>query len=313
MDTLPVELITRISFLACTDGGLTACSLSRVCRFVRAAACPARYYSVSFDGASLLPLRSFLSVYQAEQAGKPRVHHLFISTFPLRGGELTPILHSPEEYTSEVGTLLRTVSAALETLTCIGFRRSIPDLVALGTVFPVLEELTICDMPNPHRLDLHVPDVSRPLFPALRMLHKWNRSIEPWWSAHAPGLTHIRISELLPHDFALGPLPDGSAYHCLKQLILQPRIRDLNVPFRAASFFWNSSSATDRVPLCILPLEQGAHRSTAQFKRCHRTSRRQWVARLEGQPGCWGLPVLDVNAKIPNVLEIVGWKDIVPY
>ncbi|KAI0723805.1 hypothetical protein C8T65DRAFT_627483 [Cerioporus squamosus] len=285
MDTLPVELITRISFLACTDGGMTACSLSLVCSYIRAAARPARYYSLSFHGASLLPLKSFLSIYRAEQVETPqapRVHHLFISTFPLKGGELTPILHSPEEYTSDVGTLLHTVAPALETLACIGFRR-----------LPMLEELTICDMPNPHRLELHAPDVSRPLFPALRMLHKWNRSIEPRWSAHAPALTHIRITELSPHDYSLGPLPDGGAYLCLKQLILQPRVPNRIVPFRAIG-------------------SEGAQGSTAQFKRCHRTLRRQWAARIEGHSGCWDLAALDVNGDIAiaPVLEALGWKDI---
>ena len=228
MDTLPVELITRISFLACVDGGFTACSLSVVCKFIRAASRPARFHTVAFVGASLSPLKMFLSLYREERTNdmdaNPKVQHLFVSTFPLKGGELTPNMLSPEVYTSVVSTLLEMVAPTVKTLTCIGFRRSIPDLATLGIFFPVLEELTICDMPNPHPLNLHLRNVAQPCFPNLRRLHKWNRSIEPRWTVHAPSLTHVRISELLPIDFSLGPLPSGDSAYLCRALFLSRRL-----------------------------------------------------------------------------------------
>ncbi|RPD66574.1 hypothetical protein L226DRAFT_566986 [Lentinus tigrinus ALCF2SS1-7] len=313
MHTLPVELITRIAFLACTDGGLTACSLSLVCRFFRAAARPARFHTVAFDGPSLHPLRTFLSVYREEQTDDPisypKVHHLFISTFPLKGGQLTPNLHAPEAYASEVSTLLDVVAPTLETLACIGFRRSIPDLATLGIIFPALEELTICDIPNPFPLDLHVHDVSRPFFPALRRLHKWNRSIEPRWAAYAPGLTHIRLSELNPIDFPFGPIPSDDTYPSLNQVIVQPRLPYGIITSRVIKISWKPrSEAHTSVTVYIVPVEEGSQRSTAMFKRCCRITRRQWLARVEGHPGCWALPATDIDDEdLSSAPESLGW------
>lgn len=47
---LPAELWTKIAGLACTDGGLTGCSLSLVSRYMHSAAQPARYHSVLING-----------------------------------------------------------------------------------------------------------------------------------------------------------------------------------------------------------------------------------------------------------------------
>ena len=47
MDKLAVELITLISFFACTDGGATGRSLALVSKRINYASRPARFYSVS--------------------------------------------------------------------------------------------------------------------------------------------------------------------------------------------------------------------------------------------------------------------------
>ena len=137
METLPIELVTRISFLACTDGGYTACSLSLVCRFVRIASRPARFYTVAFGDVSICPsrLKTFLSVYREEEINNPdshfKVQHLFMSTFPLKGGELTNAkTHAPGVYTSDIRTLLSLIAPpTVETMTCIGFQVTLPELL----------------------------------------------------------------------------------------------------------------------------------------------------------------------------------------
>lgn len=85
MDTLAFELITLISFFACTDGGQTACALSLVSKHIRAASRPARFYSVALVS-SPAQLAQFLKCYEAERERSPnvivpRVRHLCLSLF----------------------------------------------------------------------------------------------------------------------------------------------------------------------------------------------------------------------------------------
>ena len=46
LDKLAVELLTHISFFACTDGGQTGCNLALVSKRIHYASRPARFYSV---------------------------------------------------------------------------------------------------------------------------------------------------------------------------------------------------------------------------------------------------------------------------
>ena len=46
LDRLAVELLTHISFFACTDGGQTGCNPALVSKRIHYASRPARFYSV---------------------------------------------------------------------------------------------------------------------------------------------------------------------------------------------------------------------------------------------------------------------------
>ena len=104
MDKLPVELLTLIAFFACTDGGPTGCALALVSKHVRAAARPARFFSVCIFG-SPIRIEQFLLCYQAERTraveGLPRVRHLCLSLFG-KGLE-TPDGPSPSQAMPSVG------------------------------------------------------------------------------------------------------------------------------------------------------------------------------------------------------------------
>ncbi|KAI0373488.1 hypothetical protein BV20DRAFT_962649 [Pilatotrama ljubarskyi] len=84
MDSLPQETLRGIFELACTDGGYTGNSLSRVSKAIRAASRMARFHSISLI-ANPRRLASFLALYEREcnldPAERPRVRHLFVA-FP---------------------------------------------------------------------------------------------------------------------------------------------------------------------------------------------------------------------------------------
>ncbi|KAI0672742.1 hypothetical protein C8Q78DRAFT_990161 [Trametes maxima] len=92
MDKVPVELLTLISFYACTDGGQTGCALSLVSRRIREASRPARFYSIALT-TSPAQIQPFLGCLEKERSRsrdmRPRVRHLCLSLFG-RGLETSP-------------------------------------------------------------------------------------------------------------------------------------------------------------------------------------------------------------------------------
>ncbi|KAI0633760.1 hypothetical protein C8Q77DRAFT_1073530 [Trametes polyzona] len=88
MDTLPLEILQNIFELACTDGGLTGCSLSLTSRAIREAARMARFHSVSLV-AYPVRLSSFVELYAREcdpaLGDIPRVAHLHLIIPPSLG------------------------------------------------------------------------------------------------------------------------------------------------------------------------------------------------------------------------------------
>ncbi|KAI0637845.1 hypothetical protein C8Q77DRAFT_394159 [Trametes polyzona] len=84
MDTIPVETLQRIFEFACTDGGSTGNSISRVSKRFRAIGRTTRFQSVLL-AASPRRLQSFVALYEHEcdlsLGDKPRIRHLHI-TFP---------------------------------------------------------------------------------------------------------------------------------------------------------------------------------------------------------------------------------------
>jgi hypothetical protein len=60
MDRLPVEILSPIFKIACTDGGETGCALSKVSRYIREASAPMRYNSIALRVAR--QIRGFLGL-----------------------------------------------------------------------------------------------------------------------------------------------------------------------------------------------------------------------------------------------------------
>ncbi|KAL1945758.1 hypothetical protein VTO73DRAFT_1760 [Trametes versicolor] len=84
MDVLPLETLQQIFELACTDGGITGCTLSLVSKGIRSAARTTRFHSISLVVTSQR-LQSFVDLYKREcepaQDDKPRIRHLHVA-FP---------------------------------------------------------------------------------------------------------------------------------------------------------------------------------------------------------------------------------------
>ncbi|KAH9852768.1 hypothetical protein C2E23DRAFT_149890 [Lenzites betulinus] len=181
MDKLAFELLTSIFLLACTDGGYTACSLSRVCKHIREVSRPLRYHTVVLLG-DPNKLYAFLVQLEDERASlgpdAAQVRHLFLSTKNVEweddilereaamaaislsiddaGAEHEPRGPSPQPeaeaqrtapphtrlgYMSLVSAILRAAAPTLETLVFLPHVFAPP--IDSGIVFPVLRELTL--------------------------------------------------------------------------------------------------------------------------------------------------------------------------
>ncbi|KAI0362644.1 hypothetical protein OH77DRAFT_1389811 [Trametes cingulata] len=228
MDKLAVELLTLISFYACTDGGYTGCSLSLVSRRIRDASRPARFYSVSLV-TSPTQVQQFIDCLQKERARSPdmlpRVRHLILSLFG-KGLETKPSTIPPRQPTSRaeflaslnrrtqhwraaqdnldgqyeltIPTLIRAVAPDLYTFALIQAQWRSSSIVRCS--FPLLREFTLCGG-DPSFLPFAFLPSDRPLYPSLRRLHHilaWTgRDVDfMQWAKHAPNLTHLRVSRL---------------------------------------------------------------------------------------------------------------------
>ena len=232
MDKLAVELITLISFFACTDGGATGRSLALVSKRINYASRPARFYSVSLVD-SATQVEQFFACYQAERAravdNSPRVRHLCISFFGkgLDTAPAEPPVPSPsasptsraqflaalqrraqhqrtaqdnldERYNRVIPSLIRAVAPDLYSLALIQAQWRSASVVRCQ--FPCLEELTLVGG-DPNFLPFSFVPSDRPLYPALKRLHHIlslvNKDVDLMqWAHHAPNLTHLRMSRL---------------------------------------------------------------------------------------------------------------------
>ena len=220
MDSLPVELIARIAFFACTDGGFTGASLSIVSKRIRNATHCARFLSIFLSSPE--HFAEFLNTYLAQRHRIPevipQVRHLFLSLLPIEGEPIYrfPPLHPPlflreydrylhrlgalgEEYGATVCALVQTLAPALESFTFV--RREWNHVPQLHCAFPRLRELTLVDGAPEFLRIADVPQGRVPLFPALERLHTvecfYARPVDlRQWAPHAPALTHVRISGL---------------------------------------------------------------------------------------------------------------------
>ena len=225
MDSLPVELITKIAFLACTDGGRTGSALSAVSKRIRDTSHPARYFTVSLASC---PERfdAFINTYESQRSRipqtTPRVSHLFLSLLPVEGEPMYRVPPLPfeqmfhaydkylaslhtlgETYGPTLGRIIRALAPDLETLTFV--RGEWKGVGAVHCAFPRLRELTLVDAcPEFLRIE-DAPPSQAPVFPALARLHTvehfYARPLDfRLWAPHAPRLTHLRCSGIHHHN-----------------------------------------------------------------------------------------------------------------
>lgn len=230
MNKLAVELLTHISYFACTDGGKTGCSLSLVSKHIHYASRPARFYSVSLIK-SAAQIELFLQTYQRERRRStdtiPRVRHLCLSFFGRGITTAPPAPPTPsskptsreeflasqksraqfwrtaqfwldEQYNRVVPELVRIIAPDLETLALIQTQWRCS--TAVKCHFPRLRELTLVGG-DPTFIPFSTALDDRPLYPALQRLHHVpslvNRGIDFFlWAKHAPNLTHLRLSRM---------------------------------------------------------------------------------------------------------------------
>ena len=220
MDRIPLETLHQIFELAYTDGGYTGCSLALTSKFIREAAESTRFYSVVLV-AETKRLDALIALYQKcldAEGARPRTVHLHISFASKVNthwiGESTEEEEWDEESEDEdepapppegsliaaqpppLQQLLGLVSEDLQSLViCKNTYKAINPLFECA--FPSLRELTLafhtspCKLTAPH-------SKAMPMFPALTHLHivapDWSSPLLPTWIAHAPRVTHLRIS-----------------------------------------------------------------------------------------------------------------------
>ncbi|EIW51741.1 uncharacterized protein TRAVEDRAFT_75540 [Trametes versicolor FP-101664 SS1] len=208
MDKLAVELLTLISFYACTDGGPTGCSLSLVSRRIREVSRPARFFSVSLM-TSPTQIEQFLECLQNERARAtdmlPRVRHLCLSLFGNGTATTTstlpaspsPSMPAPvgpprsrveflaaqrrraqqwhtgqdtldEQYGRIIPALIRAVAPDVHTFAFLQAQWRSTSVIRC--VFPNLRELTLVGG-DPSFQPFAFVSSDKPLYPALKRLH----------------------------------------------------------------------------------------------------------------------------------------------
>ena len=233
MDKLAVELLTLISFFACTDGGRTGCSLALVSKRMNYASRPARFYSVSLIN-SATQIEQFLACYEAERARAkdmiPRVRHLCVSLFGKgldASNASSAAMQGPpksraeflawsqrraqtwrsaqdnmdEQFNRVIPALMRAVSPDLRSLALM--QAQWRSAMVVRCTFPCLEELNLVGG-DPSFMPFEFLPSDRPVYPALKRLHHIfslvNKDVDFLkWAQHAPNLTHLRVSRLDHH------------------------------------------------------------------------------------------------------------------
>lgn len=199
MDQCPSELWTRIFGLACTDGGLTGCSVALVSHYFREAVLPVQLSSVSLCGTK--KMSAFADLLEQREPAHRRVRHLLLSsasgshrTTPPNNVNDADGADGADEADNVDVVLLRILAAVapdLLTLTSTLPHRTITEHNTLTATFPLLTELTMYG-----GLFYPAPSTERAhdYFPSLRYL-----SIPPSYNVlhlytlRAPKLTHLRL------------------------------------------------------------------------------------------------------------------------
>ncbi|RPD66249.1 hypothetical protein L226DRAFT_530354 [Lentinus tigrinus ALCF2SS1-7] len=236
MDRLAVELLQQIFLLACTDGGFTGASLSRVSKHIRDVSRPVRFHSIALLAPFPDKIEQFASCYVQQRAlchgATPKVRHLLVASAirqadparvvlkPSPDGDATKYspdanvikkqreasLREQRKFASDVAALLQLLAPDLVSLTLVHCHRygkpemRLPDTIEVPGGFPLLQEFTIAGI-QPKFTSPECPSGS--LYPSLERLHLSLVALSGCpdlnivaWGENAPKLTHLRISNV---------------------------------------------------------------------------------------------------------------------
>ncbi|PIL24417.1 hypothetical protein GSI_14171 [Ganoderma sinense ZZ0214-1] len=214
-----------------------------------------------------------------------------------------------EGFSHVVPALIRAVAPDLRSLTFVQARWRVTGSVP-QCCFAHLRELTLVggDMTF---LPFALARDGRPQFPSLRRLHH-NLAFAGAglsfleWAAHAPNLTHLRVSRLDSHprvivdtlDQVIGDHAAEEYFPHLQHVTIQPNSApvpsnsnvDAFVEFREFLEYLERLKERAKAPVVVLPpVEQSIiYPGVDRRLVCLRRLKRQWMERLEGEgPGCW--------------------------
>ena len=236
MDRLAVELLEQIFLLACTDGGFTGASLSRVSKHIRAVSRAARFHTIALLSPFPGKLEQFACCYVQERAlslgATPKVRHLLVASAirqtdsarvvlkPSPDGDASKYLPDVNDvkkqreasqrelrkFHMDVAALLQLLAPDLLSLTLVHCHRygkpemRFPDTIEVPGGFPLLQELTIAGI-QPRFTSPECPSGS--LYPSLERLHLSLVALSGCpdlnivaWGDNAPKLAHLRISNV---------------------------------------------------------------------------------------------------------------------
>ncbi|KAJ3552518.1 hypothetical protein NM688_g4111 [Phlebia brevispora] len=287
MDRCPAEVWTHIFGLACTDGGVTGCSLSEVSRYFREAVLPVQLDSVALTGGH--KMARFASLLHQRESTHRHVRHLYLS----RG-------NSPSrQNNTHVYRILTTVAPDLLTLTSTLSQRRISKESVLCIPFPLLLELSVHGhFTNPDESDEAKMQERLPSLRYLHVLSSCNNATV--YTSRAPMLTHLRLSEMFGVDVSLaeslqGCLSGTTSHNqpspfspTIQKIILQhsgPIARlKAGVGIAGNAFHLDSSLRT------LLDADKDSKFTLLKDDRAleyRRNSRKDWEDRITGGLGCW--------------------------
>ena len=307
MDQCPSEVWAYIFELACTDGGVTGCSITLVSRYFREIVLPVQLYSVALRGATKMV--AFAKLLEQRSPAHRRVRHLFLAN----NGHSIPensVLHI-RDLNDILFWILTTLAPDLLTLASTLHENAVTKSSVLSISFPCLTELTL----NGYLL---YPDVR--IAAPMRYLHILSAcNSAPLYTARAPGLTHLRLSTLstIHQDFqqaledfltGSGAADQQSIRHPFPSTIQKIVIQQDRVITR--SLHGGMGGWTNRVIeglQALLHADKGRKLEILAknwTKPPDRSARDCWEDRIVGGCGCWGeTDVLgkDIGSKVAPI------------
>ncbi|KAI0722274.1 hypothetical protein C8T65DRAFT_704799 [Cerioporus squamosus] len=337
MDRLAVELLEQIFLLACTDGGFTGASLSRVSKHIREVARPVRFHTIALLSPHPGKLEQFASCYVHERAfsrsATPKVRHLLVAS-AIRQADPARVVLRPSPNNSDVSKFSADVNDLKERQREASQKEQdkfsadvtsllqllAPDLISLSLIHchrygkPELRFPPTIQV----RGGLMVPECpSGPLYPHLERLHLCLVALSGCpdldivaWGNNAPNLTHLRISNV--NYWPRTTIESVRKVFGLQQIIIQPHSPPpmggpCGTPHTVFSGFIDSLHAAckpchnPKLPTVLLPPSRNMREHDWEAKM-----RDQWIERICGGPGCWDT----TRSAVAAIVRSITYQDL---